>query len=858
MQNKIVLNTEFPNVPVVLENQLYLKRPCIHQLLEKAVKSPLVTVVAGAGYGKTHAIYSFLREYNVISSWIQLSDRDNDGNRFWENFLHAVTLISKTSAEKLAGLGFPRTEREYDRYFSISHDDVISGLKYIFVYDDFHLLYNTDVLRFMERTTVPFRNITSIIISRKEPAINLMSLLSKGLLARVTEDDLRFTKKEMLEYFSLQGVSLPEDAAAEIYRDTEGWAFAIHLSALSLKNGVPPEHGRTSMKLNIFKLIESEVFSSVTAELQKYLIKLSLIDHLPLELIRDIAEDRNLIQEMERIGAFIYFDTYLNSYRIHHLFQAYLNGKQDLLSADEKRDVYAKAGKWCAAHNLKMDALNYYEKAGDYTQIIALVYTLPLIMHESIAKLLMDIFNRAPKSLFETNATALVVHTRLFITLGRFTEAETLLRAIIKQAEGMEDSAFKSSLLFRCYNNLGFLRILTCPFTNEYDFGSYFERGAFYQLSSEYQTSGPTSVMAIMSYACRVGETAGKESMDKYLEAITAAVPMLVSSLNGCAYGWDDLARAELEFFKGRLEEAEQYGYLTLRKAPAKNQYEIENRALFYLLRICLALGDYERIKNFLKRIETQREIPIFANRAAFCDIVSGWFFAHLGMSERLAHWLKSDFEESDLNSLIHGLETLVRVKCQFAEKRYPAVLAALKSATITRFGAGAYLLGKIEQLVMEAVCRYHLDDKENALKALEAAYLLAEPNGLDMPFIEMGKDMRTLAGAALKEARCAIPRYWLEKVQRAAAAYGKKFLVVVEKFREEDRAEDSVSSLSPREMEVLTGLSRGLTREELAEDGDISINTVKSALRSVYTKLGAVNRADAIRIATVQGIIKG
>ena len=42
------------NVSFVQGNQVYLERPQIDSLLEKAVKNPLVTVVAGAGYGKTH------------------------------------------------------------------------------------------------------------------------------------------------------------------------------------------------------------------------------------------------------------------------------------------------------------------------------------------------------------------------------------------------------------------------------------------------------------------------------------------------------------------------------------------------------------------------------------------------------------------------------------------------------------------------------------------------------------------------------------------------------------------------------------------------------------------------------------
>jgi LuxR family maltose regulon positive regulatory protein len=78
----------------------------------------------------------------------------------------------------------------------------------------------------------------------------------------------------------------------------------------------------------------------------------------------------------------------------------------------------------------------------------------------------------------------------------------------------------------------------------------------------------------------------------------------------------------------------------------------------------------------------------------------------------------------------------------------------------------------------------------------------------------------------------------------------------VSEKCREQNR-EKSPPGLSPREITVIRGLSQGLTRDDIAQGSSISINTVKSVIRSVYNKLGAVNRADAVRIAAALGILK-
>jgi LuxR family maltose regulon positive regulatory protein len=181
------------------------------------------------------------------------------------------------------------------------------------------------------------------------------------------------------------------------------------------------------------------------------------------------------------------------------------------------------------------------------------------------------------------------------------------------------------------------------------------------------------------------------------------------------------------------------------------------------------------------------------------------------------------------------------------------------------QYDAGDFILGRISMKAMEAVCRYQLRDRDGAFAALKQAYLLAQPNALYMPFMEMGKDMRALAAAALKDGSSGVPPAWLETVRRNASAYAKKLFIIAEQYQPAPGQTGKkpalatavlAAGLSRREREVLTGLSQGLTREEIAGLSSISVNTVKSVIRSVYNKLGAVNRADAIRIATSLGLL--
>jgi LuxR family maltose regulon positive regulatory protein len=165
----------------------------------------------------------------------------------------------------------------------------------------------------------------------------------------------------------------------------------------------------------------------------------------------------------------------------------------------------------------------------------------------------------------------------------------------------------------------------------------------------------------------------------------------------------------------------------------------------------------------------------------------------------------------------------------------------------------------------MEAVCRYRNHDKIGAFAALERAYSLAAPNGLDMPFIEMGKDMRSLVEAALKDKEptgISIPRSWLEKIRLGASAYAKKLFAIAaqDHAASEGNAARPVAgiqvTLSRREKEVLTAILQGMTRMEIAAQTSLSANTIKSITRSVYNKLGALNKADAARIAAGMDLV--
>ncbi|MDR2630988.1 MAG: LuxR C-terminal-related transcriptional regulator [Spirochaetaceae bacterium] len=851
--NEVPKEWFFSNEVLPGADKPFLSRPRLQRILDQALQSPLVTVVAGAGYGKTLSVYEYLRNAPYKIVWLHLSERDNNSWRFWENYVRAVAFFSPEIAVRLAANGFPETKEQFDRFALIPYQDLNPDIKFVFVFDDFHLIQRGPVLRFLEQAlNTAFRNVNFIVISRKEPAINTINFLSKGLLTKITEKELRFTQEEMLDYFRLEGITLPEEVARDLYRDTEGWAFAIHLAGLALKKGAD-DYGRSSFKLDIFNRIEQEIFSAVSPDMQKHLIKFSLVEHLPLKLLISLSGDRSLIDELERIGSFIRYDPYLAAYRIHPLFLEYLNSKQERLTEQEKHNVYVRAGQWCEDNGQKMDAIAYYEKAGAYDKLMEVVYTLPQALPEPTSRFLLSIMERAPEELYRKSPRASILHTRLLFSLGRLEEAEAEAQRLIAEYEALPPSVHKSWVLYGSYNNLGFVRRLQSPSTGNYDFPRFFENAYHHYRLSGVEIRGVITAAAVGSYACRVGAAESGE-IEKYLRAAAAAEGPVVASMNGCTSGLSDLARTEVAYFKGNLDEAIQCAYRALYQSQKRNQYEIESRTLLYFLRLSLARGKLAKIGEFFHLLEAQLQVPEYTNRFLHYDVVSGWFYAHIGKTGKIASWILEGPAEGEENFLAESPEVLVRIKGHIAEKQYAAALAVLEEAQ-TSYGLGAFLLGKLEMKVLEAVCLHYDEKPEAALAALEAAYGLAMPNALDMPFIEQGNDLRPLILAALKDENPRVPRPWLETILKSASAYAKKSFAIIQKYREHEPAPHIF--LSSRERKVLIGLSQGFTREEIAEDGALSLNTVKTTISTLYDKLGAVNRADAIRIATAQGILK-
>lgn len=849
------------NVIPIVDSQAYLKRPHLYNLLYKSLQKPITTVVAGAGYGKTQAVYEFLQEFDAVTVWLQLSQFDNLPTRLWENFIYAISLQSEKLASDLKTIEFPKTMQEYGIFLAILSSAIKPDKKYVLVFDDFHLIYETYILEFIERfISARIPNLSIIIISREEPDINAMGLLSKDMLSITDEDALRFSKDEMVDYFQMLNIHISSKAISDVYNYTDGWAFAIRLVGLSLKKGlISEDYAISAARQNVFRLIEREVFSTISNELQVFLIKLSLIDNLPLELLNELSSHNNtLILEMTKISSFIRYDAFQNTYRIHHLFLDFLRKTQYVLKVEDKNEIYNKAADWYAQNGYNVDALTYYEKAGQYDKLLRIILAFYAFCSTEMAKYILDILNRLPENIYNEKHFIQVVHAKFVLNSFRFDDAYEEIIKIVKKYEPMPRTEENKMILGESSFILGIISFIKCTYTGDYDFQKHFK------MADEYLPNGSTLYdknnfsFNTGNYSCNVGLSV-KGEFDKFIKAICYTMPYASRVTNGSGFGTEYLCLAEKSYFQGDLKNVQKYAFQAINESQKQDQYTIECLAIFYLVRANVSFGNYSNIMSLLNRFRSVCEKHSTAISYKILDITEGWFYSQIKQPDKAAEWIRTDM--GSLNEVTtpidYVLGRLVRAKCYLAGQKYYELLTFLDKHE-ELYGLNLFLLGSIEKKVLKAVALYQIKEVEPAIVALQEAYDLAAPDSLFMPFIELGSKMRTLAKTAMLSKNCAIPQQWLNTIITKSSSYAKRVSKIVAEYRMSNHFENDIRlDFTPRELEILTGLCHGLSREEIASDLNLSVNTVKSMLQNIFEKLGAINAIDAVRIATSLKLVK-
>jgi LuxR family maltose regulon positive regulatory protein len=159
---------------------------------------------------------------------------------------------------------------------------------------------------------------------------------------------------------------------------------------------------------------------------------------------------------------------------------------------------------------------------------------------------------------------------------------------------------------------------------------------------------------------------------------------------------------------------------------------------------------------------------------------------------------------------------------------------------------AGGRAGSAVEVLVLQALAHQAQGVMDAALARLQAAVLLAQPEGYVRLFAEEGAPMTALLRALPKQSS---PPGYVRRLLAATARTGHPAPA---------RPGNLVEPLSERELDVLRLLGSDLDGPEIARALSVSLNTVRTHTRNIYAKLGVTSRRAAVRQAQVLDLLPG
>ncbi len=181
---------------------------------------------------------------------------------------------------------------------------------------------------------------------------------------------------------------------------------------------------------------------------------------------------------------------------------------------------------------------------------------------------------------------------------------------------------------------------------------------------------------------------------------------------------------------------------------------------------------------------------------------------------------------------------------------------AAEAQLLLERLLDGAHSMGRqgdeIRYQVLIALAFHALEDLPSALDSLSQALILAEPQGYVRLFVDEGQPMKELLETFNRQPSTVSQTYTesllgafgeVANIEQRALSMPKRRTMKGERLASSSLAEP----LSERELEVLRLLAAGYKYKEVAERLVITMNTVRSHTKNVYSKLNVNNRTQAI-----------
>jgi LuxR family maltose regulon positive regulatory protein len=863
---------------------LTLVRPRLLERLDEGTRGAVTLVVGGPGSGKSQLVASWMDDAGDargVLAWAALGEDCNDVQRLWALVTAALAAVD-AAGPLLEELRAPAdVDDAYVERVLLALDS--STTPVVLVLEDLHEVQAPEALASLDVLVrgLPV-GVGLVLISRADPTLSLHRLRVAGELAEIRQDSLSFDRAEAVALLAQHDVVLLDPDVDLLLERTEGWAVGLRLAALSLEAMDDVEQRSAAVAAfagdhrTVADYLVAEVLDRLGPELRRFLLQTSVVERVNAELAGHLTGGpggAEMLEQLERAGVpLVRLDGRGGWYRHHRLVQDLCRHRLSVEDPTAVPLLQSRAAEWLADAGEYDAALRLAIRAANWplTGRLAVTHAGPVALGHAgraIRTLLREIPDEAaPGDPWVAVARGLGLHDE-----GRPAQLEQLTAsaAILVEALGPDDRAVAEVVL-------ALVRAAAARALCDVDLATSQSRLAL-DHAGRLERSSPTRSTPVLP------------SLPGYVA--------LADVLLGKSLVW-----------QGRLEEAEEH----LRRAtaatrpgrPDPGDSGIHARAY---LSLALAM----RGELGAARLHAEESIGL-ARSAGWSDDVqstSAWValvLVHLQRSGReecqraldeaarvlerrpdrlldICRWLATARFLAEDGRARRAREILSDVRRMLGElppnpflEEWHLLVSAELEASVSRPTEARLLIERDRALRASPrgrlVHAQALLDEGRPVEAIEEVDPLVDfvSGGLysvqALVVIAMARDAERQDGSALQALGRALdqgvagghlrPFYrhrqrLLPLLGRYAASGGPHARLVTSMLElDHTRGHRDVPPLTERELSVLQLLPSMLSNDEIATELFVSVNTVKVHLKSLYRKLGAGNRREAVALA--------
>ena len=361
--------------------------------MDNGLEIPLTLVSAPAGYGKSTLVSHWLESLSHPNAWLSLDVDDSDLTVFTSYLIAAIrTLFPDACRETEALIAAPKLPpvSVLGGYLVNELDEIDTS--FVLTLDDYHhIAPMSDVHELIGFIlNHPPALLRLVIVTRRDPPLTIASMRASRRLTDVRAKDLKFSKSDITAFLEITaGLSIGEEALANLLQQTEGWAVGLQLVALHLRHVDDPDGFLKELGGGVNHIREylgQEVLAERSPLMRDWLLRTSILDTFCPQLCdalrADVGTDegsdfggRRFVDELQRNNLFaISLDDQQEWFRYHHLCRDFLNNV--LLrewDSEEVAGLHARASAWFAEQGLIDEALRHALDSGEVQSAVRLV-----------------------------------------------------------------------------------------------------------------------------------------------------------------------------------------------------------------------------------------------------------------------------------------------------------------------------------------------------------------------------------------------------------------------------------------------------------------------------------------------------